>query len=289
MQRFAATPTALPSPKTLRDYALIAVPLCGVAGALNTIGFLALAHYTSHVTGMLSRVGADLATGHYALAVEFLLIVLSFLAGAMVSTFVVEGGTEQDRRLRYVKPLILELLMLLGVAAIGCLSAAPHSPVLLSSMFAFALGIQNATMTNVSGAAVRTTHMTGIMTDLGIELMRVCLLVKQYFKHRRSSSSVKASAIQDVRRILIFELAKAAFLFSMISSFVVGSLLGAMGYLLVGILGILPPAAVLAAMIGGQLVLYRRDVTTYNVLRASGTGETPVPQAAPEAKLTPPS
>lgn len=261
MHRFQATPTALPSPKTLRAYALIATPLCAVAGALNAIGFIAFAYNTSHVTGNWTRTAAELGEGHVGIFLRFLGLTVAFLVGAMISTLLVEHDLSQNRRLRYLKPLLGELFVIAVIygLTLRCPSWA-ELPFAGGILLALAMGLQNATITKASGAAVRTTHMTGTTTDLGIEISRVILLVREYVRRRRSGEGAETSTARDVKNILVAELAKAAFLASMLGSFVTGAAVGGFAFARLGVHATLVPAAGLAALIAVELIFYRADL-----------------------------
>jgi uncharacterized membrane protein YoaK (UPF0700 family) len=270
-----ATPTALPTQRTLRVYALIAAPLCLVAGALNAVGFLTLAVMASHVTGTWTRIGAETGRGDFTTAWEFGRLAVFFIGGAMTSTFLVEHNLEQTRRLRYVKPLILELVTLLALAGLGWHYGPEHAPHLLGGLFAFAMGLQNATITKVSGAAVRTTHMTGITTDLGIEIARVTLLVRDYVRQKRAGNTDTSPIVHTLKGILFAETAKAAFLLCMLLSFTTGSFLGALCQGWLGILAVLPPSGLLAFLIAVEIVLYEKGRPGYYVQTATGTSRYP--------------
>lgn len=148
--------------------------LAFVAGALNAGGFLALGFYTSHVTGNLSRSADELVLGHWLNAGSAATLVLTFMGGAFTTGLLLSYGRRRRFKARYAFALVLEsaLLVLFGVSG-DALSResffAPGTAVLLS----FVMGLQNAVITKISKAVVRTTHMTGNVTDLGLELAQL--------------------------------------------------------------------------------------------------------------------
>src|SRR5271154_3356836 len=111
-------PPALPQ-RSFRTNASVAVILSAVAGALNAGGFFAVGIYTSHVTGTWSRMCDELALANFAVAAKFLGFVAAFVAGAVTSTFLVEHNPATARRVRYLKPLVLEILLLAAFVALG--------------------------------------------------------------------------------------------------------------------------------------------------------------------------
>jgi uncharacterized membrane protein YoaK (UPF0700 family) len=146
--------------------------LAFVAGAINAGGFLAVQRYTSHVTGMVSAVADDLALGHFGLVVDGGIAVLSFLLGAMCCAILVNFARRRAMASEYALPLLVESGLILCFGILGAQLTSyealllPFTVVLLC----FIMGLQNAVVTKLSGSVIRTTHMTGIVTDLGIEL-----------------------------------------------------------------------------------------------------------------------
>ncbi|MBB4132005.1 YoaK family protein [Xanthomonas sp. 3075] len=142
-----------------------AAVLSGVAGMVNVVGYLSSDHQVvSHLTGTTSLLGVALVQGTAAEAGFLWGILIAFCAGATLS-----GAIIQDEALRlgqrYGIALLIEALLLL--AAIPLLKLHHAGGVLVA---AGACGLQNAMATTLSGAVVRTTHLSGMFTDLGIGL-----------------------------------------------------------------------------------------------------------------------
>jgi uncharacterized membrane protein YoaK (UPF0700 family) len=96
--------------------------------------------------------------------------VVAFVLGAATSTLIVNEGRRRNVHAIYPYSILTEatLLALLGGADLWLL-AAWRVPVLVLGL-AFLMGLQNAVVTRISDARVRTTHVSGMATDLGIEL-----------------------------------------------------------------------------------------------------------------------
>lgn len=140
-----------------------AFALASVAGMVNAVGFLAFQHQAiTHLTGTTTLLGIAVAQGRAALALDLLLFLLSFFAGAALSGALVRDSTLRLGR-RYGVALMLESLLLL--LAVPLLSR--HSTAGICVAIA-ACGLQNAMASTYSGAVLRTTHVSGIFTDLGI-------------------------------------------------------------------------------------------------------------------------
>jgi len=152
----------------------LAWTLAFVAGAINAGGFLAVGAYTSHVTGSISRAADELVLGNPRTAVAALAMVGCFLAGAFTTGLLVQLGIRLHLRGRYAMALALEALLLVVFGLRGTTLARHHELVVpaTTALLCFLMGMHNAVVTHISSAVVRTTHMTGVVTDIGIELAR---------------------------------------------------------------------------------------------------------------------
>ncbi|KXI28105.1 YoaK family protein [Paraglaciecola hydrolytica] len=135
------------------------------AGCINAIGLSGLTHQAiSHLSGTATLAGSALANIDYATLFHLLVILLSFLLGAALSGLLLSGRSVKSGR-QYDSLLLIEgILLILAMLLMHKGSIYGH---FLASC---ACGIQNALATTYSGAIVRTTHVTGIFTDLGIML-----------------------------------------------------------------------------------------------------------------------
>lgn len=142
-----------------------AVCLSTVAGMVNAVGFLGFEHQgLGHLSGVTSQLGIALTVGHWEMIGNLSGLMLAFTAGALLSGLVIQDMHLRMGR-RYGLMLILESCLLLAAIPLfdrGLIAGA--------WVAAGACGIQNALATTFSGAAIRTTHLTGMFTDLGIGL-----------------------------------------------------------------------------------------------------------------------
>jgi len=201
------------------------VALCGVAGWTNAVGLLGVFHQAiTHVTGTATQAAAAFAGGDLAAAALAGSIVLSFLGGAVIAGGLVHGGEVHQGR-RYGLALLIEALLL----ALACLLITQGVQT-GEHIAAVAAGLQNGLATRVSGAVVRTTHITGLVTDIGLTVGAV----------------VRGRGL-DVPR---FRLQSA-----LVVGFVVGAVGGALAYDVVGTKALLVPAAACAVLaIGAALI-----------------------------------
>ena len=190
--------------------------LAFVAGAINAGGFLAVQQYTSHVTGMVSSLADNLSLGEFGLVVDAAVGVVSFLAGAICCSVMVNLARRRGMVSEYALPLLLEAVLILVFGVAGAQLAAyqgllvPFTVVLLC----FIMGLQNAMVTKLSNAVIRTTHMTGIVTDLGIEIGRLIY----WNRDRAAPAPVRADR------------ARMAVLAGLLGCFLAGGITGAFGF-----------------------------------------------------------
>ncbi|PIT79161.1 hypothetical protein B9Z39_11815 [Limnohabitans sp. JirII-29] len=201
-----------------------------VAGAANAGGFLAVGRYTSHMTGVVSSVADDIVLGQFALVAVGLGSLCAFLMGAMWTAILVNWGLRKQLRSAYSLPLVVESVALLvfglfGAAISGFASLFLPLTVLL---LCFMMGLQNAVITKISHAEIRTTHVTGLVTDLGIELGKWL-----YVNRLKGPSDVRANR----QRLRLQAL--------LIACFFVGGLSGAWGFKAWGYITTLPLAVLL--------------------------------------------
>ena len=158
--------------RTPRANLHLGAALTFIAGAINAGGFLAVAQYTSHMTGIVSAMADNVALGKSAIAVAGLGALLAFIIGAACSTVLVRFSRKRKMQSEYALPLMLEACLLLFFGLLGARLAIIDG-VLVSFtviLLSFIMGLQNALITKLSNAEIRTTHITGIVTDIGIEL-----------------------------------------------------------------------------------------------------------------------
>lgn len=188
-----------------------------VAGAVNAGGFLAVGHYTSHMTGVVSTLADEAVLGDWRVAGVALAMLGCFVSGAFLSTTLVSLGQRLNLRSRYAIGLLVEagLLILFGLSGARLNERIDFFVPTTVMLLCFIMGLHNALTTNLSGAAVRTTHLTGVVTDIGIELSRLL-----YFNWREGRGSARILA--DRRRLALVSL--------VFFSFLAGALAGAIGF-----------------------------------------------------------
>jgi uncharacterized membrane protein YoaK (UPF0700 family)/anti-anti-sigma regulatory factor len=202
----------------------LAITLAWVAGYVNVVGIVVCGTAVSHVSGITSGLGKDVADGDWHLLSIACWLVAWFLCGAFVSGVVTDIARIRGWKSIYVLPIAAELVALSAFAVVLAAFDAPTvegartlqgAPLAAATALAcLAMGIQNATITRISGGVVRTTHVTGVVTDLGLELAHA--LVRH--EPRRQRAAEVPSGAGTWRRI--------ALLASILGSFAFGAGLG---------------------------------------------------------------
>lgn len=166
------TPPTIFSMRHAPSWLLLAL----AAGSVNAGAFLACQRFVTHITGLTTQLGID--AGLWSLMAEYGVVVLCFIAGAMSSVIALQRRQQRGKPPLHAAALVLVSVMLAGVALaghaglFGRFGASVEQPTdfLLLSLLSFAMGLQNATVSTATGGTVRTTHMTGPATDLGVQL-----------------------------------------------------------------------------------------------------------------------
>ena len=216
-----------------------------LAGAINAGGFFAFARYTSHVTGSMSLLADAVYLREWITAAVALISVLCFVVGAAHSGWVVLWTQQKRFRGSFGFSMWLEAVYLLIFGLFG-LTASQWNigngslvfPSLALFLMCFIMGMHNTVMTLLSGGAIRSTHMTGTATDLGIELSRALYYSK---KHHPRLPHVHVNK------------PKMWLLGGMMWSFLLGGVIGAWGYHQIGHHFALPVALVLFVLGAGSV------------------------------------
>lgn len=226
-------------------FRLLGYIMAFLAGAINAGGFFAFARYTSHVTGSMSLMADMVYLEEWETVLTALVSVVCFILGAAHAGWVIFWTQQLRFRGSFGLSLWLEALYLLvfgifGITAldVGMGIAGVVLPSLALFLLCFIMGMHNTVMTLLSGGAIRSTHMTGSATDLGIELAKAVYYAKP--SHPR---------LPHIR----VNRPKMKLLAGMMAAFLMGGLVGVWGYRTVGHHFALPVSAVLLILGAGSV------------------------------------
>lgn len=167
----------------------LATLLSFVAGTVNITGVLAVNTLTTNVTGHFAFFAEEAIKHNYSAAISFFVFTIFFLFGAFTSNFLAELVAIKHPDLLHVIPISLEIAILTSVGFFGMetdLSSFEGKCIAFSMLFS--MGIQNSLVTKISESTVRTTHLTGLFTDLGIELSQLFFYKKQNERKKLNAS-----------------------------------------------------------------------------------------------------
>ncbi|VTU29527.1 putative membrane protein [Variovorax sp. SRS16] len=242
------------APSTNRALGLL---LAFNAGAVNAGGFLVLHMYTSHMTGFASQLSDGLVMGDMKILLNALGAILSFLSGAAVCAILVNWARQRRLHSVYAAPLLLEAALMFPFGLMGAITltwATPFAVPLTVLLLSFIMGLQNAVASKTSGGSIRTTHMTGNITDLGMELGKLLywnrgeVPAASWIRHNRLRMRMSGG---------------------LISMFVLGGAMGALGFKYIGFICVIPLAALLLAL---SLPPLLKDLPRRHALRPPQSG-----------------
>lgn len=203
--------------------------LAFVAGAVNAGGFFAVGEYTSHMSGVVSALADNLVLGKFTLLLAGLGSLLAFFFGAATSAILINWGRRRAAHSRYALPLMLEAALLLVFGLLGARLAAHGHIAATVALLCFVMGLQNAIVSKASRSEIRTTHVTGLVTDIGIELGKL------FYWNRDHAADGRVTA--DRRRLSLLS--------SLLAMFLAGGLAGAFGFQYLGFSATVPLACAL--------------------------------------------
>lgn len=175
--------------RTFKHNLRIASLLSFVAGIVNVGGFLAVQRLTTNVTGHFAFFIDEVFKLNFWEGFIYFLYIFFFFLGSFVSNLIIELSSRKKEKYSYAIPAIIEIAILFASALCGSLLITSYPNVLACGLL-FAMGLQNSLVTIISNATVRTTHLTGLFTDLGIELSQL-FFYKQAHQREKLITSIK--------------------------------------------------------------------------------------------------
>lgn len=151
----------------------LAILLSFAAGAVNVAGFFAFTVLTTNVTGHVANLARLVVEKDFNVANIVQLWILAFFAGSFISSFIVDFLKSKRSRYTTTVPILFEGMLLLFFAVFGRMYQNIISLEVFVGILLFTMGMQNSIVSVVSGSVVRTSHLTGMFTDLGINLSRL--------------------------------------------------------------------------------------------------------------------
>jgi len=179
--------------------------LCFNAGAINAGGFLATGRFVSHVTGFATLFGVEIAKNEIGGAIGILSVPLFFLLGSFLAGLLIDRPISHNMKPHFDYVMGLSALCLFLAAISGDLSKFGNigeiiqlkQVYILLSLLCFSCGLQNAAITSSSGSSIRTTHLTGLTTDLGLGIARLFIFdhADERYKKELRANKLRSGSI----------------------------------------------------------------------------------------------
>jgi uncharacterized membrane protein YoaK (UPF0700 family) len=217
---------------SFRQKSRLAISLSWIGGYTNVVAFLVCGAVASHVTGNVTHLGRLFVEGNRPEAIFMAFMWAAFFSGAVAAAVLLELARRHGMASKYILPMAVEAILLLSLALVICMHGIvdPAQTFLLYSvggLAAFAMGLQNATITKISGAVIRTTHLTGVTTDLGIESIQYLLWYRDQMRGKAWSKAGRVLKVSN--RHPSFQ--RVMLLASIIGSFVFGASAGTLMFM----------------------------------------------------------
>ncbi|WP_071058338.1 YoaK family protein [Pelistega sp. MC2] len=213
-----------------------------VAGAINAGGFLAVQQYTSHMSGIVSHMSDMIALGEVSLVLWGFGALLAFIAGSATTAVIINLMRHLHLQSEYALPIFIEAcaLMFFGLLDGIRWEISWLWTSLTVATLCYIMGLQNAISTDISQYALRTTHVTGTVTDMGMEIG------KMLYWNRASKKDINVPPVHaNIKKLKL--LVQVLFLFFL------GGIAGAYGFKTFGFLFTCFLASVLAYLSSGPL------------------------------------
>lgn len=222
--------------RTFEHNLRIASLLSFVAGLINVVGVLSINKLTTNVTGHFAYFIDEVFQLQTLQGLYYFLYIFFFLLGSFCANFIIEILSRYNSNISFRIPLILESILLL-IVPLSVALGLEFTPNTIAYILLFAMGLQNSMVTKISNAVVRTTHLTGLFTDLGIDLSQILL----------SKTKAERAPLRMSIRLRL----------TIISFFFIGGIVGGIGYSYIQLYSIIMAVAViLIAVIYSSLKHY---------------------------------
>ena len=185
--------------RTFHHNRRLAAILSLTAGIVNIIGVLSIQTLTTNVTGHFAFFAEEIVNERYLNALVFLIYIIAFLSGAFFSNLLIELNSRKNPIIAHSIPMGIEILIISFIGVYGYFWISYGlNPQFIAYALLFAMGLQNALVTTISSSTVRTTHLTGLFTDLGIELSQL------FFYHQKEERTKLSRNIRLRLVIIVF-------------------------------------------------------------------------------------
>ncbi|WP_462266357.1 YoaK family protein [Mucilaginibacter sp.] len=162
----------LKSDRTLSQNLMLASSTAFVAGMTNVAGVIAFLTFTSNVTGHVATLARHVVERNFHEILIFFVWLFAFFFGAFVASFLIWSFQRRSRYVAHAAPVVLEIILMVPIAVYGhqfYKETDTEREIIIGAML-FCMGLQNSLASTISGGLIKTSHLSGLFTDLGSEL-----------------------------------------------------------------------------------------------------------------------
>ena len=175
--------------RTLKENLLLASSTAFVAGATNVAGVIAFLAFSTNITGHVANLARHVAERNFHEIILFFIWLMLFFIGAFMANFMIRSASHKSSYVANSRPMIFEIVVLLFVAVYGnkFYEGSQTEREIIIGAIIFAMGLQNSMVSTVSGGLIKSSHLTGLFTDLGgdvSEWIHPLSKKKEIVKHR---------------------------------------------------------------------------------------------------------
>ena len=155
--------------RTLKENLLLASSTAFVSGVTNVAGMIAFLAFTSNMTGHVANLAKHIVEQNSREIIVFVVWLLLFFLGAFISNFIIRSLEHKSRYRAHAAPVIVEIVLFLFVAVYGnnfYKETTLEREIIIGAII-FCMGLQNSLVSTISGGLIKSTHLTGLFTDLG--------------------------------------------------------------------------------------------------------------------------
>ncbi|MCJ8211714.1 DUF1275 domain-containing protein [Mucilaginibacter sp. RS28] len=185
--------------RSLRENLMLASSTAFVSGGINVASIIAFLAFTTNVTGHVAKLAHHVVEQNIRELVLFVVWLLLFFLGAFTANFIIRSLERKSLYRAHTTPVFIEVVLLVLIAIYGdnfYNDSQTEREILIGTLL-FTMGLQNSMVSTVSGGLVKTSHLTGLFTDLGGE-------VSEYFHPNVSGKDVTKNKIYIRLTILTF-------------------------------------------------------------------------------------
>jgi uncharacterized membrane protein YoaK (UPF0700 family) len=158
--------------RTLKENLMLASSTAFVAGGVNVAGVIAFLAFTSNITGHVANLAKNIAALDFDGVALFFGWLMLFFAGAFLSSFIINSFKHKSNYQAHAIPIVIEVCILIFVAVYGnhYYQETDSEREVVIGCILFSMGLQNGVVSIISGGLIKSTHLTGLITDLGAEV-----------------------------------------------------------------------------------------------------------------------